>query len=94
MTDGEGDRPKTQIELQMEAIEKKMADMQSEYEAKLKEYQDANKGLWAELHKAPAPESAPEPVSEPSKEFDMDKAVDSFNAYYGIRKQTENKEMC
>ena len=84
MTDGNGDTPKTPIELQMEAIEKQMADMKAEYETKLKEYQDANKGLWAELHKVPEAQNDPEP--EPEKEgFDMDKAVASFNAYYGIK---------
>jgi hypothetical protein len=81
----EDEQPKTALELQVEQLQKDLSAMKDSYEAQIKEYKDANKGLWAELHQVP--EDAPEPMSEPSKEFDMDKAVETFNAYYGVKKE-------
>lgn len=85
----EDDPPKTATEIQIEELQKQLSAMQSKYEATIKEYQDANKGLWAEMHKVPEEEPEPEPVNESTKAFDMDKAVKAFNAVYGIK---ENKE--
>lgn len=79
----EEDIPKTATEIQLEELHKQLSDMKAQYEATIKEYQDANKGLWAELHKVP--DTDPEPVPETDKTFDMDKAVSAFNAVYGIK---------
>lgn len=80
--------PKTALELQVEALQNELKAMKSDYETQIKEYKDANKGLWAELHKVP--EDDPEPVAVPEKKgFDMDKAVETFNACYGIKNTKE-----
>lgn len=84
----EEDPPKTAMEIQIEELQKQLSAMQSKYEATIKEYQDANKGLWAEMHKVPE-DPEPEPVPETRKTFDMDKAVSAFNAVYGIKETTE-----
>lgn len=81
----EDEQPKTALELQVEQLQKDLSAMKDSYEAQIKEYKDANKGLWAELHQVP--EDVTETMSEPSKEFDMDKAVETFNAYYGVKKE-------
>lgn len=75
------------MEIQIEELQNQLSAMQSKYEATIKEYQDANKGLWAEMHKVP--EEDPEPVPEKPKGFDMDKAVSAFNAVYGIKENSE-----
>lgn len=76
--------PKTASEIQIENLQKQLDDLKATYDAQLKEYADANKGLWAELHKAPVEPDTPS-IEEP-KGFDLDKAVEQFNACYGIKK--------
>ena len=83
----EEDAPKTATEIQIEELSKKLSDMKAEYEATIKEYQDANKGLWAELHKVPVADPEPSTETETPKGFDMDKAVSAFNAVYGIKSE-------
>lgn len=80
----EDEQPKTALELQVEQLQKDLMAMKESYEAQIKEYKDANKGLWAELHQVPDDE--PESIETPSESFDMDKAVETFNAYYGVKK--------
>lgn len=84
MTDADGTEPKTATDVEIENLKKELNDMKTTYEAKLSEYAEANKGLWAELHKAPTEPEA-QTVQEPQG-FDVDKAVETFNNCYGIKK--------
>lgn len=82
MTDGDSE-PKTAVDVQIENLTKEMAELKETYEKQIQEYADANKELWAELHKAPTQDTAEtaEPIDDG---FNMDKAVAKFNACYGI----------
>ena len=79
--------PKTAVDIQLENLNKEMAELKDTYEKQLKEYADANKELWAALHKAPADDTPQEPVEQAGDGFDMDKAIAKFNACYGITKE-------
>ncbi len=86
MTEETKEIPKTALELQVEQLTQDLKAMKDSYESQIKEYKDANKGLWAELHKVP--EQTVDTVTETEPiGFDMDKAVGAFNAYYGIKKE-------
>lgn len=87
MENGEINEPKTATDIEIENLKKEMADLKTSYDTQLKEYADANKELWAELHKAPVTETVTEPVEPVTAGFDMDKAVAKFNACYGIVKE-------
>lgn len=79
--------PKTALELQVEQLTKDLSAMKESYEAQIREYKDANKGLWAELHRVPEQPAEPVPDATATEAFDMDKAVEAFNAYYGVKEE-------
>ncbi len=77
--------PKTVTDLKLEELMGKIDAMKESYEAKISELEEANKGLWAAAHPAPAPVTATNP--EPAPGFDNDKAVDAFYSALGKKKE-------
>lgn len=68
--------PKTVTDLKLEELMGKIDAMKESYEAKISELEEANKGLWAAAHPAPAPVTESQPA--PSAGFDFEKAEDAF----------------
>lgn len=66
------------IDLQMEALEARMQQMEETYKARIGELEDANRSLWAEAHKASEPT-----VEAIAPVYDDSKAVDAFYAALG-----------
>lgn len=81
------DQPKTALDIEIADLKKAMDEMKQTYEAKISEYQEANKGLWARLNTVPDSSTA-ETLQGPV--WDVDKAVKSFYNAMGIK--TDNQQ--
>lgn len=66
--------PKTASDLAIEALEKRVAEMESSYKQQIQDLEAANKSLWAAAHKAPEQDTEP----DPPRGFDYDKAEAAF----------------
>lgn len=64
--------PITGVDADIAALKAQMSEMQTRYEQTIKDYQDANKQLFARIH---APAEEPASPSEDPKRFDSDKAM-------------------
>lgn len=76
---------KTAADLQIEQLNKRLDSIEATYQARIKELEEANRGLWAQLH--PATEMVtvtPEPVTEQPQE---DKAEAALFDALGIKKE-------
>ena len=85
MTDETQPQPemKDERDLIIEDLKKRMDTIESDYKAKIAEYQKANGELWARLHPAAQPEPAPEvPEKDPYEVM-----LDSFNSTLGIKEK-------
>lgn len=80
----DAETPKSATDIEIENLKSELESIRATYESRLKEYADANKELWAELHKAPIAEQTDAEQAEPDR-FDMEKAIDRFNAIYGLK---------
>lgn len=65
----------TAQDLQIEQLNKRLNEIESNYQARIKELEDANRGLWAQLH--PAQESQAQ-AEIPQQDNRAEKAL--FNA--------------
>lgn len=76
---------KTAADLQIEQLNKRLDSLEATYQARIKELEEANRGLWAQLH--PVTETvtaAPEPVvTEPQE----DKAEAALFDALGMKKE-------
>ena len=74
---------KDERDLIIEDLKKRMDTIESDYKAKIADYQKANSELWARLHPAAQPEPAPEvPKKDPYEVM-----LDSFNSTLGIKEK-------
>ena len=67
---------KTAADLQFEQLNKRLDSIEATYQARIKELEEANRGLWAQLH--PVIETvtaAQEPVTEQPQEDRSEKAL-------------------
>ena len=67
---------KTAADLQLEKLNARLDSLEATYQARIKELEEANRGLWAQLH--PVVETvtpAPEPVTEQPQEDRSEKAL-------------------
>ena len=76
---------KTAADLQFEQLNKRLDSIEATYQARIKELEEANRGLWAQLH--PVIETvtaAPEPVAVEPQE---DKAETALFDALGMKKE-------
>ena len=76
---------KTAADLQLEQLNKRLDSIEASYQARIKELEEANRGLWAQLH--PVTETvtaAQEPVTEQPQE---DKAEAALFDALGMKKE-------
>lgn len=67
---------RTAADLQIEQLNKRLDGIEASYQARIKELEEANRGLWAQLH--PVTETvtaAPEPVTAEPQEDRSEKAL-------------------
>ena len=85
----ENQEPKDNRDLIIEDLKARLDKIETDYNAKIGEYQKANAELWARLHPAqqePAQQAnaQPEPVKDPYEVM-----LDSFDSALGIKKKKE-----
>lgn len=76
---------KTAADLQLEKLNARLDSLEASYQARIKELEEANRGLWAQLH--PVTETVtvtPEPVTEQPQE---DKAEAALFDALGMKKE-------
>ena len=67
---------KTAADLQFEQLNKRLDSLEASYQARIKELEEANRGLWAQLHPVIETVTAvPEPVTEQPQEDRSEKAL-------------------
>ena len=77
--------PKTATDLAIEKLTAELEEMKKQHAEQVRQLEEANKGLWAAAHPAPAQITVPEP--SPSAGFDFDKAEDAFYDALGKKKE-------
>lgn len=75
---------KTATDLQLEQLNKRLDSIEASYQARIKELEEANRGLWAQLHPVTETVAAPEPVIEQPQE---DKAEAALFDALGMKKE-------
>lgn len=78
----DGEQIKTATDLAIEEIMQRMDSMEASYKQRIADLEEANRGLWAAAH--PAPAASPDPAPE-APAWDTDKAVDAFRAALGAK---------
>lgn len=67
---------KTAADLQLEKLNARLDSIEASYQARIKELEEANRGLWAQLHPATQPVAEPKaPVPEPPQEDKAEAAL-------------------
>lgn len=72
---------KTGTDLKLEALEKRMVDIEKAYQERIAELQQANRELWAAAHPAKAPEVPKAAEPEPAE----DVGLKTINSMLGIK---------
>lgn len=72
---------KTGTDLKLEALEKRMVDIEKSYQERIAELQQANRELWAAAHPAKAPDVPKAAEPEPAE----DVGLKTINSMLGIK---------
>lgn len=80
--DGEQQQIRTATDLALEELMQRMDSMEAAYKTRIAELEEANRGLWAAAH--PAPAASPDPAPE-APAWDTDRAVDAFRTALGAK---------
>lgn len=72
---------KTGMDLKLEAIEKRMVDLEKAYQERIAELQQANRELWAAAHPVKAPDAPKAAEPEPAE----DVGLKTINSMLGIK---------
>ena len=73
---------KTGMDLKLEAIEKRMVEIEKAYQERIAELQQANRELWAAAHPVANPEAPKAAEPEPAEE---DIGLKTINSMLGIK---------
>lgn len=82
MADDGEQQIKTATDLALEELMQRMDSMEASYKQRIADLEEANRGLWATAH--PAPAASPDPAPE-APAWDTDKAVDAFRSALGAK---------
>jgi hypothetical protein len=82
MADDGEQQIRTATDLALEELIQRMDSMEATYKTRIAELEEANRGLWAAAH--PAPALSPDPAPE-APAWDTDKAVDAFRTALGAK---------
>lgn len=77
--------PKGEKDILIEQLRERLDRIESDYNVKIGEYRKANAELWARLHPAEDPETAPAPETTPEEH--VDKMYRSFERTLGIKEE-------
>lgn len=72
---------RTGMDLKLEAIEKRMVDIEKAYQERIAELQQANRELWAAAHPAKTPDAPKAAEPEPAE----DVGLKTINSMLGIK---------
>ena len=75
--------PKTATDLAIEKLTAELEEMKKAHAEQVRQLEEANKGLWAAAHPAPAQITDTDPAPTPG--FDTEKATDAFYKALGRR---------
>lgn len=76
---------KTAADLQIEQLNKRLDSIEATYQARIKELEEANRGLWAQLH--PVTQPVPEPTVTVPEAPQEDKAEAALFDALGMKKE-------
>ena len=75
--------PKTATDLAIEKLTAELEEMKKQHAEQVRQLEEANKGLWAAAHPAPAQVTDTDPAPTPG--FDTEKVEDAFYKALGRR---------
>lgn len=72
------DQPKSAYDIRIDALEKKLSDLETKYMSEKEEWQKANRELYGIIQSAPSPPPRAETGAEPPREPSVDGFLKAF----------------